>query len=96
LNRERIDLKPGDRIRWPDRATALWHAVVRVGRRRDGTRYIILRRSRLGRAFGLPLRQQIEWAQLKVFGYGIRRARAAQANATQASAAAEKKAEVRT
>jgi hypothetical protein len=77
MKRERMDIKPGDRIRCPDRATAAWHTVVRTGRRRDGTRYVTLRRGRFWRALGLPAMQRIEWSELRGFGYGIRRARPA-------------------
>ena len=78
MKRERIDLRPGDRVRCPDRPTAAWHVVQRIGRRKNGTRYIVIRRSRLGQALGLPLRQPLEWAMLKACGYGLRRAKAAQ------------------
>lgn len=74
---ERIDVRPGDKIRVPDRATARWHTVVRVGRRRDGTRYITLRQSRIGRLLGLPASQRLEWGSVKALGYGLKRARAA-------------------
>ena len=74
--RERIDIHPGDRIRCPDRATAAWHTALGVGRRRDGTRYIVLRRSRIWRALGLPGMQRIEWGHLKALGYGLKRGRA--------------------
>ena len=75
MTRERIDLRPGDRIRCPDRATAAWHTVQVVGRRREGTRYVTIRRSRIWRALGLPPMQRLEWGHLKALGYGIRRAR---------------------
>lgn len=74
MKRERIDIRPGDLIRCPDRATARWHRVVRVGRRRDGTRYVTIRRSRIGRLLGLPPMQRLEWGHLRALGYGIKRA----------------------
>lgn len=77
MKRERIDIKPGDFIRCPDRATAAWHRLVRVGRHRDGSRFVVLRRSRFWRAFGFPPLQKIEWGHLKAMGYGIKRAKAA-------------------
>ena len=73
MKRERIPIKPGDYIRCPDRATARWHRVVRVGRRRDGTRYIVLRRSRIGRLLGLPAKQVLEWSHVRAIGYGLKR-----------------------
>ena len=73
MKRERISIKPGDMIRCPDRATARWHRVVRVGRRRDGSRYIVLRRSRIGRLLGLSPLQRLEWAWVKQVGYGLRK-----------------------
>ncbi len=73
MKRERIPIRPGDLVRSPDRATARWHKVVRVGRRRNASRYIVVRRSRFWRAFGLPPMQRIEWAALRAVGYGIRR-----------------------
>ena len=54
--RERIPIRPGDLIRSPDRPTARWHRVIRVGRRKDGSRYITLRRARWGRLLGLGCR----------------------------------------
>lgn len=77
MKRERIDIRPGDLVRCPDRATARWHRVVRVGRRRDGTRYVTIRRSRFWRAFGLPANERLEWALLKGIGYGLKRTNAA-------------------
>lgn len=77
MKRERIDIRPGDLIRCPDRATARWHRVVRVGRRRDGTRYVTIRRSRLGRLLGLSPMQRLEWGHLKALGYGLKRERRA-------------------
>lgn len=79
MKHERLGIKPGDRIRCPDRATAAWHSVVRVGRRRNGTRYVVLRRSRFWRACGLPPTQRIEWSVLRDMGYGIKRGRPAKA-----------------
>ena len=73
MKRERIDIRPGDLIRCPDRATARWHRVVRVGRRKDGTRYVTIRRSRIWRALGLPPTQRLEWGHLKALGYGLKR-----------------------
>jgi len=73
MKRERIGIRPGDRIRCPDRATAAWHTVQRVGRRRDGTRYIVLRRGRVWRALGLPAQQRLEWEHVRALGYGRRR-----------------------
>lgn len=78
MKRERIDIRPGDLIRCPDRATARWHRVLRVGRRRDGTRYLTIRRSKFWRAFGLAPKERIEWALLKAVGYGIKRQRGPQ------------------
>lgn len=72
--RERIPIRPGDQIRCPDRGTARWRKVVRVSRRRDGTRFITIRRSRFWRAFGLPAVQRIEWAHIRAVGYGLKRA----------------------
>ena len=77
MKRERIEIKPGDFIRCPDRATARWREVLRVGRRRDGSRYVVLRRSRIGRLLGLPAKQVLEWALLKGVGFGVRRSQAA-------------------
>ena len=71
--RERIPIRPGDLIRSPDRPTARWHRVIRVGRRKDGSRYITLRRARWGRLLGLGALQRLEWAAVKAVGYGIRR-----------------------
>ena len=71
--RESIGIRPGDRIRCPDRSTAAWHTVQRVGRRRDGTRYIVLRRGRVWRALGLPAKQRLEWEYVRALGYGLRR-----------------------
>ena len=71
--RERMGIKPGDLIRCPDKATALWHRVVRVGRRRDGTRYVVIRRAKVWRALGLNGRQRIEWSALRALGYGLKR-----------------------
>ena len=73
MKRERIPIRPGDLVRCPDRATAGWHRVVRVGRRRDGTRYVTIRRGRIWRALGLPAMQRIEWVTLWSLGYGIKR-----------------------
>lgn len=81
MKRERIDIRPGDYLRCPDRATAGWHRVVRLGRRRDGTRYVTIRRARIWRLLGLPPMQRIEWALLKGFGYGLKRAKAATTHA---------------
>lgn len=78
MKRERIDIRPGDLIRCPDRATARWRAVLRVGRRRDGTRYVTIRRSRFWRALGLSVDQRIEWSVLRAFGYGLKRASSAE------------------
>ena len=71
--RESIGIRPGDLIRSPDRATARYHKVLRVGRRKDGTHYITLRTSPFWRALGVPARQHLEWATLKAIGYGIKR-----------------------
>jgi len=76
MSRERLGIRPGDLLRCPDRATARWHRVVRVGRRKDGTRYVTVRRSRLGRLLGLSRMQRLEWSMLRGIGFGIRRARA--------------------
>ena len=73
--RERINIRPGDLIRCPDRATARWHRVVRVGRHKDGSRYITLRRGRLGRLLGLGPLQRLEWAGVKAIGYATKRSR---------------------
>jgi len=75
MKRERIGIRPGDLIRCPDRATARWHKVVRVGRRRDGTRYVVIRRSRTSRALGLPARHSLEWSMLRSLGYGLKSGR---------------------
>lgn len=77
MKRERIDIRPRDLIRSPDRATARWHRAARVGRRRDGTRYVTIRRGRIGRLLGLSPMQRIEWVTIRALGYGIRRAKAA-------------------
>lgn len=74
--RERIGIEVGDLIRCPDRATARWHRVVRVGRRKDGTRYVTLRRTKFWRALGLSAFHQIEWSDLRAIGYGLRKQRA--------------------
>lgn len=76
VKHERIGIRPGDLIRSPDRATARWHRVIRVGRRRDRTRYITIRRSRFWRAFGLPAMERIEWSLLRALGYGLKKRRA--------------------
>lgn len=73
MKRERIGIKPGDYIRSPDRPTARWHRVQRVGQRRNGSRYIVLRRSRIGRLLGLPAKQVLEWSHLRALGYGLKR-----------------------
>ena len=73
MKRERIPIKPGDSIRCPDRATARWHSVLRVGRRRDGSRYIVLRRSRSWRLLGLSAKQVLEWSHVRALGYGLKR-----------------------
>ena len=73
--RERIPIRPGDLFRSPDRPTARWHRVIRVGRRKDGSRYITIRRGRLGRLLGLGPLQRLEWASVKALGYGIKRGR---------------------
>ena len=75
--RETIGIKPGDQIRTPDRATARWYTVVRVGLRKDGTRYVTLRTSRFWRALGLPARHVMEWSAITAFGFGLRRRRPA-------------------
>jgi len=73
--RERIPIRAGDLFRSPDRPTARWHRVIRVGRRKDGSRYITLRRGRLGRLLGLGPLQRLEWASVKALGYGVKRGR---------------------
>lgn len=77
MKRARIGIKPGDYIRCPDRATARWRRVVRVGRRRDLTRYVTLRRGRIWRALGMTQYQRIEWSFLRAIGFGVRRHEAA-------------------
>lgn len=64
MKRERLGIRAGDLIRCPDHATARWHRVLRVGRRRDGTHYVVLQRARFWRLLGLPRRQIIEWSVL--------------------------------
>jgi hypothetical protein len=71
--KEFIGIRPGDRIRCPDRSTALWHTVVRVGRSRDGTRHIVLRRRRFWRGLGMSPEQRLEWEYVRALGYGLRR-----------------------
>lgn len=66
-------IRTGDLIRCPDKATARWHRVVRVGRRRDGTRYVTVKARRFWRLLGCPATQRIEWATLQRMGFGIRR-----------------------
>ena len=73
--RESIGIKPGDRIRCPDRPPARWHTVISVGRRKDGSRYITLRRGRLWRLLGLSPLQRLEWSFLRAVGFGVKRAR---------------------
>ena len=73
--RERIPIRPGDLFRSPDRPTARWHRVVRVGRHKDGSRYITLRRGRLGRLLGLGPLQRLEWAAVKALGFGMKSGR---------------------
>jgi hypothetical protein len=77
MKRERIPIRPGDLVRCPDRPTAGWHRVVRVGRRRDGTRYVTIRRGRIWRVLGLPAMQRIEWSMLRALGYGIKKSNVA-------------------
>jgi len=77
MPREHLGIRVGDLIRSPDRSTARYHKVLRVGRRKDGTHYITLRTSRIWRALGLSSRQHLEWAALKAIGYGIKRSAAA-------------------
>ena len=73
--RERIPIRAGDLFRSPDRPTARWHRVIRVGRRKDGSRYITIQRGRLGRLLGLGPLQRLEWASVKALGYGVKRGR---------------------
>lgn len=73
MKRERIGIQPGDLIRCPDRATARWHRVARIGRRNDGTRYVTIRRGRIGRLLGLSPMQRLEWSMLRGVGFGIKR-----------------------
>lgn len=73
--RERIGIEAGDYLRCPDRATARYRRVVRVGRRRDGTRYVVIRRSKFWRAFGLPPMERLEWGHIRALGYGLKKSR---------------------
>ena len=71
--RERIGIQAGDLFRSPDRPTARWHRVVKVGLRKDGTRYITIHRARIWRAFGLSPMQRLEFAEIKALGFGVRK-----------------------
>ena len=73
--RERLSIHPGDLIRCPDRPTARWHKVVRVGRHKDGSRYLTIRRGCPGRLLGLGPLQRLEWTWVKQVGYGLRKSR---------------------
>ena len=73
--RERLSIHPGDLIRCPDRPTARWHKVVKVGRHKDGSRYLTLRRARFWRLLGFGPLQRLEWSWVKQVGYGLRKSR---------------------
>ena len=73
--RERLPIRPGDLIRCPDSPTARWHRVIRLGRRKDGSRYITLRRGRFWRLLGLGALQRLEWSTVKALGFGTKRGR---------------------
>lgn len=74
MKRESIGIRAGDLIRCPDRATARWHRVIRVARRKDGTRYVTIRRGKIGRLLGLGSFQRLEWRMVRGVGFGIKRA----------------------
>src|SRR3990167_4106592 len=62
--RERIPIRHGDLFRSPDRSTARWHRVIRIGRRKDGSRYITIRLGRFWRLLGFGPLQRLEWASV--------------------------------